>query len=139
MNASLQELLIHEDSRGSLVAIESMSMLPFSINRVYYIYNTIAGIRRGAHAHKALRQMMISVSGSCKILVDDGKEKKDFVLDSPHIGLYLGPGNWREMYDFSPDCVLLVLASEHYAESDYIRNYEDFIAYMKEQERQLGH
>jgi len=131
MNACLHEIPAHEDSRGSLIAIEGMRTLPFPISRAYYIYNTIPGIRRGAHAHKELKQIMISVSGSCKILVDDGREKNDFVLDSPHTGLFVGPGNWREMYDFSPDCVLLVLASEYYTESDYIRNYEDFLAYVK--------
>jgi dTDP-4-dehydrorhamnose 3,5-epimerase-like enzyme len=133
MNARFQELAAHEDSRGALVAIEGMSTLPFTINRAYYIFGTAGGVRRGAHAHKSLQQLMIAVSGSCTVLIDDGTEKKEFVLDIPRRGLYVGPGNWREMYDFSPGCVLLVLASEHYTESDYIRDYDDFITYVKSQ------
>lgn len=115
------------DDRGSLVALEGNKSVPFDIKRVYYIFGTLHGVARGFHAHKALKQVAISVTGKCKILLDNGTEKAEVWLDSPTKGIVIEGIVWREMHDFSPDCVLLVLASEYYDESDYIRSYEDFI------------
>ncbi|MCO4781906.1 MAG: WxcM-like domain-containing protein [Candidatus Cloacimonetes bacterium] len=121
------DLQLLGDDRGSLVAIESTKTIPFETKRVYYIFNTKAGIRRGFHAHKELKQAMVCVSGSCKIELDDGQVKEIAQLDASPKALAIDPMIWHEMYDFSEDCVLIVLASEHYDESDYIRNYDSFI------------
>ena len=122
----------HGDDRGQLIALESFKEIPFEIKRVYYIYDTKDKVRRGFHAHKNLEQILICVSGSCKLHLDNGQDTEEVLLDTPEKGLYISSGIWREMYDFSPDAVLLVLASEHYAESDYIRNYNEFIKYIGE-------
>ena len=114
------------DDRGSLVALEACKTVPFDIKRVYYLFATKKGVTRGLHAHLALKQVMLCVTGSCKILLDDGVVRESIVLDSPTKGLLVDSLVWREMSQFSPDCVLLVIASEHYDESDYIRNYEEF-------------
>ena len=95
------------------------------------MFDTIKGVRRGFHAHKKLKQILICVHGSCKIHLDDGTETKEILLDKPYEGLYISNNMWREMYDFSSEAVLLVLASELYDESDYIRNYNDFIKFVK--------
>lgn len=121
---------IHGDSRGQLVAIEEFSDIPFAIKRVYYMYDTTKGVRRGYHAHKHLQQILICVKGSCKILLDDGTEKQEILLDKPYEGLYIANNMWREMFDFSEDAVLMVLASEKYDEADYIRNYRDFLTFV---------
>ncbi|WP_439294392.1 sugar 3,4-ketoisomerase [Lonepinella sp. BR2882] len=126
-------LQILGDDRGSLIALEQEKNIPFDIKRVYYIFDTKQGVRRGFHAHKALQQVAIAVRGSCRFLLDDGKEKAHILLDNPAQGLLINSFVWREMYDFSDDCVLMVLASEYYDESDYIRNYDEFIQYGKEQ------
>lgn len=99
---------------------------PFAIRRVYYVYGTPADVVRGRHAHKRLWQMAIAVKGSCVIDCTDGKEWESFTLDSPTKGLLIGNLIWREMRDFSPDCVLVVLASAPYDEADYIRDYDEF-------------
>lgn len=114
------------DHRGSLISLEANKSIPFDIKRVYYIYGTKAGVRRGYHAHKSLEQVLVCTSGSCKILLDNGCEKNIIKLDSPVNGLYVGQMIWREMFDFTPDCVLMVLANHHYDEDDYIRNYDDY-------------
>lgn len=124
----------HGDDRGMLVALEEFNDIPFEIKRVYYMYDTKEGVRRGYHAHKSLEQILICIHGSCKILLDNGKEKKIVSLERPYEGLYVANNMWREMFDFSPDAVLLVLASEAYDESDYIRNYDDFLEFIKESE-----
>ena len=118
---------MHGDERGQLVALEQNKDIPFEIKRVYYMYDTGAGVRRGYHAHKALEQILICVHGSCKILMDHGKEKEIVILDKPYEGLYIANNIWREMYDFTEDAVLMVLASKLYDESDYIRNYDEFL------------
>ena len=115
------------DGRGSLISLEQNSNIPFDIKRVYYIYGTKENVRRGFHAHRDLEQVLICVSGSCKVLIDDGITKEDILLNSPNKGLLISGLVWREMFDFSDDCVLMVLASELYDESDYIRNYDDFL------------
>lgn len=114
------------DERGALVVLEVGKEIPFEIKRVYYMFDTQLGIRRGFHAHKELIQVAIPVKGSCKFLMDDGYEKVEILLDNPNIGLVIEPMIWHEMYDYSDDCVLMVLASDHYDEIDYIRNYQDF-------------
>jgi len=125
----------HGDYRGTLIALEQMKNVPFEIKRVYYMYNTVPGVRRGFHAHKQLKQILICVKGSCKILLDDGKEKVEVSLDEPNKGLIIESHLWREMFDFSEDAVLMVLASELYDEADYIRNYDEFIKYVKENQK----
>lgn len=115
------------DDRGGLIAIENKKQIPFDIKRTYYIFNTKQGISRGFHAHKNLSQVLICVKGSCRILLDNGKTKETVILNSPSQGLLIKDLIWREMHDFSDDCILLVLANEYYDESDYIRNYDDFL------------
>ncbi len=120
----------HGDERGQLVALEEYKDIPFGIKRVYYMYDTVEGVVRGKHAHKTLEQILVCIHGSCKILLDDGKEKKIVPLEKPYEGLYVSNSMWREMYDFSEDAVLMVLASDLYKEEDYIRDYEQFLAYV---------
>ena len=124
----------HGDDRGQLVAIEENKDLPFDVKRVYYIYDTLPGVRRGFHAHKNLEQILLCVNGTCKIHLDNGYDTAEVVLDKPNEGLYISNDMWREMYDFTPGTVLLVLASRYYDEADYIRNYDDFLAFVKENE-----
>ncbi|MDY0418950.1 FdtA/QdtA family cupin domain-containing protein [Enterobacter ludwigii] len=119
----------HGDDRGSLVALEEENNIPFSIKRVYYIFDTKEGVRRGFHAHKKLKQVAIAIKGSCRFLLDDGTERIEVVLDNPAQGLLIESCIWREMYDFSSDCVLMVLADSHYDENDYIRDYDAFTIY----------
>lgn len=114
------------DERGGLVAIESNKNIPFEIKRIYYIFDTQSK-PRGFHAHKNLSQILICLKGECKIKLDNGKESVSVVLNDPKKGLLIENLIWREMYDFSENCVLLVLASEHYDESDYIRDYDAFL------------
>lgn len=117
------------DERGSLVALEigMEKAVPFEIKRVYYIYHTAPGVSRGYHAHKNLKQVAICVAGSCRMVLDDGNTREETWMDCPTKGLLIESMIWREMHDFSDDCVLLVLASEHYDGGDYIRNYDDFL------------
>lgn len=115
------------DERGSLVALETDRAVPFEIKRVYYIYRTGENVSRGFHAHRNLKQVAICVAGRCRMVIDNGYVREDTWLDCPTKGLLIESMVWREMHDFSPDCVLLVLASEHFDESDYIRNYETFL------------
>ena len=116
----------HGDERGMLVALEECKDIPFEIKRVYYLYDTKKEVRRGFHAHRSLEQILICIHGSCRVLLDNGAEKKTVSLEKPDEGLYIANDIWREMYDFSPDAVLLVLASDFYREEDYIRDYETF-------------
>lgn len=122
----------HGDDRGTLIALEQLKNVPFEIRRVYYMFNAMKGVRRGFHAHKKLKQILICVKGSCKILLDDGIEKAEVLLDKPNKGLLIESHLWREMFDFSEDAVLMVLASELYDEGDYIRDYDEFIKYVRE-------
>ena len=117
------------DERGSLVAIEigNQKEIPFDVKRVYYIYRTEEGVSRGYHAHKRLKQVAFAISGSCQIVLDDGTKRSTVTLDSPTKGILIENFVWREMHNFSQDCVLLVLASEHYDEADYIRDYDDYL------------
>lgn len=126
------DLPVLGDDRGSLVAIEASDTIPFEVQRVYYIFNTKSGVARGFHAHHQLQQLTVCVSGKCRMVLDDGQTKEEAWLDSPNKGLLIGDMIWREMHDFSDDCVLLVLASEHYDESDYIRDYDEFLKVVKQ-------
>ena len=121
----------HGDDRGQLIALEEMKDIPFKIKRVYYIYETAAGVVRGKHAHKNLQQILVCIHGNCKIRLDNGIEQKVVLLEKPSEGVYVPNNIWREMYDFSSDAVLLVLASELYDESDYIRDYDEFLKYLE--------
>jgi dTDP-4-dehydrorhamnose 3,5-epimerase-like enzyme len=114
------------DEYGCLVPIEAQGDVPFEVKRIYYIYHVANGVRRGFHSHNDLHQALICVKGHVKILVKTPFEEQIVDLHNPAEGLYIGPMIWREMYDFSEDAVLLVLASEHYDESDYVRNYEAY-------------
>lgn len=125
----------HGDERGQLVSLEEFKDIPFVIKRVYYMYDTLDGVSRGFHAHKFLEQIMICIHGSCKVLLDNGSEKKVVNLEKPYEGLYVANNMWREMYDFSEDAVLMVLASEYYDENDYIRDYDKFLAFVKEENK----
>ena len=117
------------DQRGQLVAMESGKNLPFDLKRVYYIFDTKVGVNRGFHAHKRLQQLAVCVSGRCRMILDDGKVREEIWLDSPTKGLLINKMIWREMHDFSEDCVLVVFASEHYDQTDYILNYNQFLKY----------
>ena len=115
------------DERGSLIALEDGKDVPFDIKRVYYIYGTKEGVSRGFHAHRKLKQVAVCVTGSCRFILDNGKQKSEVILNGATKGLLIEGLIWREMYDFSPDCVLMVLASEYYDELDYIRDYQEFL------------
>ncbi|HEQ3588121.1 sugar 3,4-ketoisomerase [Vibrio harveyi] len=115
------------DERGSLVALEANKLIPFDIKRVYYLFDMQPDLPRGFHAHKALVQVAVCLKGSCEILMDNGQEKEIVKLNSPSQGLVIDVMQWHEMSDFSEDCVLLVLASDVYDESDYIRDYSNFL------------
>lgn len=132
MQVKLIPLQAHGDERGSLVALEEGNNIPFEIKRVYYMFKTNQGVRRGFHAHKTLKQVAIAVRGSCRFMLDDGRERVDILLDNPAQGLLIESFMWREMYDFSDDCVLMVLADQLYDESDYVRDYEAFISQVQE-------
>lgn len=131
MHIKIVPLQTHGDERGSLVSLEEGSNIPFEVKRVYYVFNTKDGVRRGFHAHKTLKQVAIAVRGSCRFVLDDGKERIEITLDNPAQGLVIESFMWREMYDFTADCVLMVLADQHYDESDYIRDYNDFLEEVK--------
>ncbi|MFF5993865.1 FdtA/QdtA family cupin domain-containing protein [Lysinibacillus sp. KU-BSD001] len=126
LKSKMTNVNILGDDRGSLTVIESDINVPFEIKRVFYIFGTKKGVRRGFHAHHKTRQALISVSGSCKVYLDNTIRKEDIMLDAPNKVLILEPNDWHEMYDFSEDCVLLVLASELYDSEDYIRDYDEF-------------
>lgn len=127
MEIKIIPLQAHGDDRGSLIALEEENNIPFEIKRVYYMFNTKDGVRRGLHAHRKLKQVAIAVRGSCRFVLDDGIERVEILLDNPGQGLLIDSCMWREMYDFSKDCVLMVLADSHYDESDYIRDYDEFM------------
>ena len=123
------------DERGSLVSLEGNKSVPFDIKRVYYIFGTKEGISRGFHAHRNLKQVAVCVIGSCRFILDNGNQRDEVVLDKSTTGLLIDNLIWREIYDFSPDCVLMVLANEHYNESDYIRDYQSFIKEVENEKR----
>lgn len=118
----------HGDDRGRLVVIEGEQDIPFDVKRVFYIYGSDREVVRGQHANLRTQFVLINVAGTSKVKVKDGKGNEAiFCLNRPHTGVYLPQMVWKDMYDFSPDSVLLVLASEHYDATEYIRNYDDFV------------
>lgn len=116
------------DQRGNLTFVEGGRHVPFDINRVYYLYDVPSGSHRGGHAHRELYQLIVAMSGSFDILLDDGREQKKFHLSRPQFGLLVTPMVWREMDNFSGGSVCMVLASAFYDEDDYYRNYDEFCA-----------
>ena len=126
-DTALIRLGVIGDRRGSLIALENGHNLPFDVKRVYYIYGTKENVSRGFHAHRKLKQMLIAVSGSVTIKCEYDGRKKEYTLSRPDEGLLIEGLVWREMHDFSSDCVLMVLADEYYSEADYIRDYKAFL------------
>jgi len=127
-NCKIIDLSKISDPRGNLTYIESDRHIPFTIRRVYYLYDVPAASERGGHAHKELEQLIIPLSGSFDVVIDDGRSKKRFTLNRPYQGLYLCPLIWRELDNFSSGAVCLVLASDFYKESDYYRSYKEFLS-----------
>lgn len=132
MSASLDQVRMigfkeNGDERGRLVVVEGLKDIPFEIKRIFYIYGSDADVVRGCHANKRTEFVLINVCGSSKVKVKDAHNEKIFVLERPHTGIYLPQMTWKEMYDFSSDSILLVLASEHYDPKEYIRSYEEFL------------
>lgn len=122
------------DERGNLVVIEGENRdIPFDIKRVFYIYGSDETVVRGQHANRETEFLLVNVAGSSRIRVDNGKEQAVIELNRPRMGCYLSSMLWKDMYDFSPDSILLVLASRHYDESEYIRNYQDYLKIIKEE------
>lgn len=116
-----------QDHRGNLTFIEADRHVPFEIKRVYYLYDVPGGATRAAHGHRSLHQLMIAMSGSFDVTLDDGKEKKLFHLNRSYFGLYIPPMMWRDLDNFSSGAVCMVLASDYYDENDYFRNYDNFL------------
>ena len=131
MITKLEEFKVLGDHRGQLVALEANRQIPFDVKRVFYIYGTQEGVPRGNHSHYKTKQFLVAVNGSCKVTLDNGKRKEIFDLNKPNLGLFQDALVWGSMHDFSSDCVLMVLADEHYDESDYIRDYDMFLEEVK--------
>lgn len=127
-NCTIIELPKITDPRGNLTFVESLSQIPFSIQRVFYLYDIPTGFDRGAHAHKTLHQFLVCLSGSFDVLLDDGKNKKSIHLNRPWKGLHIPPMIWAAEINFDPGSICLVLASDPYSEPDYIRNYDEFLS-----------
>ncbi len=123
----------HSDRKGNLSVVENGITLPFDVKRIYYLYDVPGGESRGSHAHKELEQLIVAASGSFRVTLDDGRTKRTFFLNRPYQGLYVRPGLWRDLDDFSSGAVCVVLASEVYRAEDYIRDYEEFVKFKKGQ------
>lgn len=124
----------HSPRKGDISVVENGITVPFETKRVYYLYDVPGGVERGGHAHKQLKQLIVAVSGSFTVTLDDGSTKRSFSLNRPYMGLYVVPGIWRTLEDFSSGSVCLVLASEKYDSADYIRSYDQFIDYKQTEE-----
>lgn len=127
MTTTLQEFKVLGDHRGQLIALEANRQIPFDVKRVFYIYGTQEGVPRGNHSHYKTKQFLVAVNGSCKVTLDNGKEKEVYELNKPNLGLLQDALIWGTMHEFSSDCVLMVLADEYYDPSDYITNYDKFL------------
>ena len=123
----------HSDRKGNLTVVENSETIPFDVKRVYYLYDIPGGEGRGAHAHRELEQLIIAASGSFTVTLDDGKCKRSFFLNRPYQGLFVKPGMWRDLEDFSSGAVAMVLASEVYKKEDYIRDYQEFIKFRNDE------
>lgn len=130
-DCSIIEVDKHHSDVGNITVIENGITVPFNVNRVYYLYDIPGGEERGGHAHKELRQLIVAASGSFDVILNDGSVKRTITLNRPYLGLLIVPGIWRELNNFSAGSVSLVLASHKYDETDYIRNYEEFLEYRK--------
>jgi hypothetical protein len=128
-DCSIIELEKNHHQKGNISVVENNKGVPFSIKRIYYLYDIPGGEDRGAHAHMELKQLIIAASGSFDIILDDAKVKRSITLNRPYIGLLVVPGIWRELINFSSGAICMVLASEVYVEEDYIRNYDEFLKY----------
>lgn len=123
-----------EDHRGNLTFVEGGNHIPFEIRRVYYLYDVPGGASRAAHGHRALHQLMISMSGAFDVTLNDGYEKKTYHMNRSYYGLYIPPMIWRDLENFSTGSVCMVLASNYYDESDYFRNYQEFLKAAREKQ-----
>ena len=132
MISKLDEFKVLGDDRGQLVALEAKKQIPFDVKRVFYIYGTQEGVPRGNHSHYKTKQFLVAVNGSCKVTLDNGKDKEIFDLNKPNLGLFQDALIWGSMHDFSSDCILLVLADAYYEDSDYIRDYDTFLEVLKQ-------
>jgi dTDP-4-dehydrorhamnose 3,5-epimerase-like enzyme len=121
----------HSDRKWNISVVENGVTVPFDVKRVYYLYDVPGGESRGSHAHKELSQLVIAASGSFRVTLDDGNVKRSFTLNRPYQALYIKPGSWRDLDDFSSGAVCMVLASEVYQPEDYIRDYDEFLAFRK--------
>lgn len=126
------DLPIIPDERGNLSFVEENRHIPFTIKRLYWLYDVPGGAERGSHAHKTLYQLIIAASGSFQVVLDDGREKRSFFLNRSYQGLLVPPGLWRTLEDFSSGAVCMVLASELYDADDYIRDYQEFLEFRKQ-------
>lgn len=126
-DCTIIQLSKHHRPQGNITVVENGDTVPFDVKRMYYLYDVPGGEERGSHAHKALSQLIVAASGSFSVTLTDGKVKRTFLLNRPYQGLYVVPGIWRTLDDFSSGSVCLVLASEIYQKDDYIRNYDDFL------------
>ena len=127
----------HSNRKGDISVVENEDVVPFDIERIYYLYDVPGGVSRGGHAHRQLYQLIVAVSGCFTVTLDDGEQKKSFVLNRPYNGLLVKPGIWRILDDFSSGSVCLVLASEKYNEEDYIREYGEFIQFRNTAESSI--
>jgi dTDP-4-dehydrorhamnose 3,5-epimerase-like enzyme len=132
MQAALVEVPLMVDPLGSIGVVEGPQLLPFDVKRFYFIHGVPPNATRGSHAHRQLHQLIIAVSGSVTVTLDDGASAQQFFLGGPQMGLHVPPGFWRTLEDFAPNTVVAVLASREYDESDYIRNYQDFVAWRRD-------
>jgi hypothetical protein len=130
-DCSVIEIDKHHSDVGNITVIENLETIPFDVNRVYYLYDIPGGEERGGHAHKELKQLLMAVSGSFDVVLNDGNVKRTVTLNRPYHGLLIVPGIWRELNDFSSGAICLVLASHKYDEADYIRDYEKFLRYKQ--------
>lgn len=121
----------HSDRKGNISVVQNSDTVPFEVKRIYYLYDVPGGESRGAHAHKNLSQLMFAASGSFRVTLDDGCVKRSFVLNRPNQGLYIKPGIWRDLDDFSSGAVCMVLASDVYKKEDYIRDYDEYIEFRR--------
>ena len=130
-NCSIINLSKVHTNAGNITVVENGDNIPFEVKRVYYLYDVPAGVERGGHAHYELEQYIVAAGGSFDVTLDDGLNKKKFILNRPNLALHVVPGLWREIKNFSSGSITMVLASEIYKEEDYIRNYEDFLKLKK--------
>ena len=133
-DCTIIELDKHHHEKGNITVVENNKAISFGVKRSYYLYDVPGGESRGGHAHRELSQLIVAASGSFFVTLDDGKVKRTFLLNRPYQGLYVVPGIWRTLDDFSSGSVCLVLASHRYDEADYIRDYDDFIKYKKNED-----